>query len=303
MNYFAMKTERTPPLLNVLLSLAVSAGVLATSLDAYALEKEQAQVALKRSVINPLDMDNKVKLSSFVFLGKVIDVQYRNSRKGIPHTFVTFNIEKSLKGNYQDTTVTLRFIGGVKKVGKNRYEQLEVSHVPTFEKGDLDFVFAGKNGQSMCPLVGCSDGRYRMTKQGFVAANNGRQLGISDKEKLVFLPSKPAHTLAAKNLAIKVDDIGEEELTINNNITSTTPLTADHFIDKIRTIAYQLPYSANTLKSVAIDKPFSIPLMKPQQPSRPGNNLSIPIKEEIKTELDKNEEALLKDNRNNPVIK
>lgn len=99
--------------------------------------------------------------SQLTFYGKVTDVQYPLSEEGIPHTFVTYSISKVIHGSVEgkrEHQITLRFIGG--PTGDGLY--LLPPTVPKFNVGDEDVLFVIDNGESECPLVGCTAGRIRI---------------------------------------------------------------------------------------------------------------------------------------------
>lgn len=99
--------------------------------------------------------------SQLTFQGAVENVKYRLSEEGTPHTFVTYQITRVVRGRVEGTDpskITLRFIGG--PMGDGRY--LIPPHVPRFNVGEKDVLFVSRNGESECPLVGCSAGRLRI---------------------------------------------------------------------------------------------------------------------------------------------
>lgn len=104
--------------------------------------------------------------SSLVFYGEVSDVQYRLSKDGTPHSFVTYNIKKRLRGSIKarkrqaikEEQVTLRFVGG--PVGNGSF--FTADRIPIFNIGDRDVLFVRNNGKAHCPLVYGEHGRFRV---------------------------------------------------------------------------------------------------------------------------------------------
>jgi hypothetical protein len=121
---------------------------------------------------------SSVKNSEFAFQGVVTKVEYKssNNARPVPHTFVTFKVEKTLKGASKPEFVTLRFVGGTD--GKGNF--LSVSGVPLFDVGDRDILFTKGNGQFACPLVGCGSGRLRVINNQ-VFTDDGKPLLINSK--------------------------------------------------------------------------------------------------------------------------
>lgn len=119
---------------------------------------------------------SQVAKSDLVFVGNVIDVAYassqgRDNARGVPHTFVTYEVERVLQGQADSKEVTLRFIGG--RGEKSAF--LAVSGQPMFDLGDRDVLMVAGNGTSGCPLVNCADGRYRLI-QDMVFSEEGQAI-------------------------------------------------------------------------------------------------------------------------------
>ena len=123
-----------------------------------------------------------VKNSDFIFKGKVVSVDYRSSEpvpiidprterqavedglpvfqdgSDLPHTFVTFFIERIYKGKAPVGTVggppsdhvTLRFVGG--PYPQDDFEVIFVDTYPFFDEGDRDVLFVDRNTIKACPL-------------------------------------------------------------------------------------------------------------------------------------------------------
>jgi hypothetical protein len=98
-------------------------------------------------------------------------------------TFVTFSVEKRLKGNPADT-VTLEFLGGT--VGT---DTLHVSGMPEFKVGDHEIVFVQGNGVQFCPLVRFGHGRYHVhtdaqTRRRYITRNDESPLSSVNEVQL-----------------------------------------------------------------------------------------------------------------------
>ena len=135
-----------------------------------------------------------VRQAELIFRGPVLNVQYRNSEivpaldpethepivdpctgepvwidgSDLPHTFVTYQIDHIYKGKVPIGSpipgrVTLRFEGGLSvPVDPNNSRILRVSFSPLFDIGDRDVLLVKGNTVVLCPLVGGTDGRYRL---------------------------------------------------------------------------------------------------------------------------------------------
>lgn len=115
-----------------------------------------------------------------IYRGRVTSVEARRVERrdgegSVIKTFVTFAVERVLKGP-ERTEVTLEFLGGT--VGD---ETMSVSGMPKFNLGAREIVFVQKNGVQFCPLVGLMHGRYRVlrdeaTAREHIARDNGMPL-------------------------------------------------------------------------------------------------------------------------------
>lgn len=101
--------------------------------------------------------------SAAVAYGKVVDIQYRNSEptreepRGVPHTFVTYEIAKVFRG-YLPGKITLRIPGGADGAGGAFTE----TTAPTFARGEADVLFIAGGEPGDCQLVNCVEGRFRV---------------------------------------------------------------------------------------------------------------------------------------------
>ncbi|NEO23287.1 hypothetical protein [Moorena sp. SIO4A5] len=137
---------------------------------------------------NPL-LTTSVQEAEFIFRGTVEKIQYRlsSNQRGLPHTFVTYKVEETLKGRVKPgSLVTLRFIGG----HDNKGNFLTVSGVPFFDVGEMAILFVKGNGKSGCPLVGCAEGRIRViNNQAF--SDEGQPILLTSQEQLVYGKHRP----------------------------------------------------------------------------------------------------------------
>jgi hypothetical protein len=179
-----------------------------------------------------IDLVGMTTAADFIFEGRVFEVRYRNSQSvplldpttgaplrdehgnilyadgsNLPHTFVTYKIDKIYKGfPPHDTSgdkVTLRFEGGqsdnvpVGRLGPTgepvvgRYLMTEM--VPLFDVGDRDILFVQGNTRSACPLADCPWGRLRILTDPEDTAPNGVFLELGQQVRYVIPPrSKPS---------------------------------------------------------------------------------------------------------------
>lgn len=142
-----------------------------------------------------------VKEAELIFVGKIADIQYRSStpqgqeEAPIPHTFVTFEIEKVLKGQSdQREMITLRFIGGL---GDREETFLHASGVPHFDVGDSGVFFVRRNGIHICPLVGWQQGFIRFIDDMVISDLGEEQILIEDPVYAARIHPKDVRNYAA----------------------------------------------------------------------------------------------------------
>jgi hypothetical protein len=144
-------------------------------------EHTQAHIPVK-----PPDFDEKVKSATLIFAGRIKRIEYRSSADlgrdfdVLPHTFVTYSIDKVLKGKTRASEITLRFLGGR---GEGARFHLP-AEFPLFDSGDTDVVMVVRNGDRSCPLVGCRQGRYRFIDDR-VYNEIGREILLNRSSKVV----------------------------------------------------------------------------------------------------------------------
>jgi hypothetical protein len=105
--------------------------------------------------------------SELAFIGRVEKIEYLLSEPTgpegvrVPHTFVTYRLDRMFLGQAPGGQVTLRFVGGW-DARKMRY--MASSNTPQFDLGDYDILFVEGNTRRMCPLVGGVGGRLRIIR-------------------------------------------------------------------------------------------------------------------------------------------
>ncbi|MBW1881751.1 MAG: hypothetical protein JRJ84_25615, partial [Deltaproteobacteria bacterium] len=207
--------------------------------------------------------------ADLVFLGEVVRIDYRESLAdgadgmALPHTFATYRIIDPITGGTAGEEITLRFLGGPNEQGNT----LVVSDLPRIDVGDTDMVFVRGNGESICPLVDCSKGRFRVV-DGIVYTEDGHELHL--------LPSGairrgPWHDLAQ----VRTQTIGDLELEVRPSpieeagdsalVMPTDPtaraLVVEPLQDQLALAATAFPrVPSATALGVSPDQPFSVHL-------------------------------------------
>ncbi|NQD37261.1 hypothetical protein HPT27_09500 [Permianibacter sp. IMCC34836] len=202
--------------------------------------------------------------AELIFQGKVIDVRYQNSIEGLPHTFVTYQIEDVLKGKAPGKTITLRFIGGVMQAG-DKQRRLQVSGVPEFIQGAQDVLMVNGNQKRICPLVRCAEGRFQLDA-GYVSDGAGNTLGRDDKGNVRFAINPNKSTAPEQH--------GDHGLPATDAVAAAkiSPFDPASFVAHVRDIIAKQPAStaatvASADPAAAFNGPRAIAEAAPKQPA------------------------------------
>lgn len=187
----------------------VAAGVLLSRLS-----------PVQAATIDPVTPQELVEDAQLVLQGVVTKIEYKNSevpgpgQAALPHTFVTFAIERAFKGKaVNGGNITLRFEGGPDGTG----QAMLVPGMPMFDLGDRDILFVSKHRGGSCPLVGWEHGRFRVIDD-FVYTEQGQEVGVTTDEQLAFgayhaLPEVVTHNLGGTPLTFEdVENEGKASL-------------------------------------------------------------------------------------------
>ncbi len=164
-----MKVLMGPGALIRTLSTFLLSSLIATQAFGHGSTEMESEGAIKELVSH----------SNLIFVGRVLDVDYQQERmpgdithkegregEVLPVTYVTYSIERVLRGKQVSKTMTLRFLGGPD--GQGRF--LTISGVPRFQQKETDVLFVEGNGAEGCPLVNCEHGRFRVLDGGLYDA-------------------------------------------------------------------------------------------------------------------------------------
>ncbi len=95
-----------------------------------------------------------------IFEGVVTSKHSERSKNGkTMYTFVQFSELSPIKGNIEESTITLRLEGG--QAGNNR---LSVEGMPEFNEGEKVIVFVRKQitDKTICPILGWEEGQFKI---------------------------------------------------------------------------------------------------------------------------------------------
>lgn len=286
--------KKSPLWLAILSALAVQSAFYVSSVSAAITAPEKTTGIQTHTLLSQADL---------TFSGKVVDVQYKDSADGIPHTFVTYAIDQVITGRPDSEKITLRFMGGRQQKGEViRY--LEVSETPEFQVGDSDIIFASKNNRNICPLAQCTAGRFR-DRDGVLTHDDGRVIiEASDK-------SYRTSTAVLTNETGHKEDVGHGANAFNSDsgeaITEETPVNA---VKTAQFIA-ELLIQAKEIASTRADTPVFISAsLKDEFKSAvmaavdaPADSAPTLLRRTTTTsDFDRWEEEALNKNKGNPVL-
>lgn len=255
-----------------------------------------------------INIDIMLREADGVFLGKVEGNEYAISRgdekyEPLPHTFVKFKIEKVFKGSPNQGVLTLRFLGGRGK--ESAFMSVEGS--PLFDIGDKDIIFVKNNEVFSCPLLKCSQGRFRLIK-GMMYSENGQQVLRTLKEQINFGPYDELVDVLTHHISqtvLKTVILNEPgEVKPEEGIINGKHFRADEFIEFLNEHIKKLDPNGLWLRLPVIPsadpkKFFSIKPLLPIQksPMRP-----IPVKRD-ETSEELRERQAYEENGANPVLR
>jgi hypothetical protein len=221
------------------------------------------------AVPNSLSLKETIGRSELVFQGHVEKIEYALSEPTgpesvrVPHTFVTYRVERVFLGEPRGGVVTLRFVGGFDP-RKMRY--MASSNTPQFDVGDQDILFVEGNTRKMCPLVGGVGGRLRViTGQVYTEAGRAVLLGsdgflrIGGKYWL-----EEVSTTQVNGRSFTTQKIGPGAMELPSNAAGTEELTG--IIAELARDVAPVRTFLNADRAV----PFAGPDMTPAPP--PGEN-------------------------------
>lgn len=265
----------------------------------------QTSVATTTSNSTGIDTQNLLSQADLVFTGKVVDVQYKDSTDSLPFTFVTYDIGETIAGRADGSQVTLRFLGGRQQKG-DEVRYLKVSELPEFRVGDSDVVFAQRAGSSICPLVQCGEGRFRnrdgvlVNDDGFaVVYENGEYIVSS---RAVATTSTGGEGLFGKAMSASRPDTAEP---VSPSVLTKSVAVSQFIADlKLQSQAQaRFKDGTATFASASLRDQFKGPEFR--ESAAPVETAPTPIRQSASanSDFDRWEEALVRKNDGNPVIK
>lgn len=236
-----------------------------------------------------LDFVHLVRESDLIFEGTVTEIKYRQSKVtspdhvSLPHTFVKFEVHHVLKGNVAKDTIWLRFLGGQADDGR----VLQTSNTTLFDIGERSLLFVRRNGQSACPLVGASEGRFRI-HDGRVYNESGRPLLWTSEGQVDFGPSEDLdevrkNQIGSQSMELRqvVERDPNESGPSPKSLLEAASMQAEEFRDFVKRLMGHIPSLEANAKTAAVgsldpDAPFSMKQPKPMAPRGAASRANNP---------------------------
>ena len=151
---------------------------------------------LEATMVRPLSLQEMADRAERIFLGQVREVREGEDEHGVPITFVTFTVSRSLKGQVPQQ-LTIKQLGGRSGGGKI----LRIPGLPSYQEGEEVVLFLhGTSSGGFTSPVGLGQGKYAVFRQGakFMVTNELSNAGL--KEPLQSYGEVPPSVRSAKLL-------------------------------------------------------------------------------------------------------
>jgi len=178
-----------------------------------------------------MDIDKVAADAEFVFEGTVINSETRqDSNSGIISTYVTFQINDIVKGNYSGNSVELKFMGGV---FNGQIVQVSGMRIPEMDEQGIYFV-ESMSRDLINPLIGWSQGHFIIIDDnGTRRISTAGNQPVLEVEAVSSIPSsikKPLSVIEGNT------DIAAGVMTESSSIMIERALTVEEF--KLRIIEF-----------------------------------------------------------------
>ncbi|MFT4816272.1 MAG: hypothetical protein ACI80L_000791 [Pseudohongiellaceae bacterium] len=175
-----------------------------------------------------MDIDKVAADAEFVFEGSVINSETRqDSSSGIISTYVTFQINDIIKGDYSGESIELKFMGGA---FNGQIVQVSGMRVPEMNEQGIYFV-ESMSRDLINPLIGWSQGHFIIVDDnGTRRVSTAGNQPVLDVEAVSSIPSSIKKPLS---IAEGNSDIAAGVMTQTSSIMVERALTVEQFKSRI----------------------------------------------------------------------
>lgn len=175
-----------------------------------------------------MDIDKVAADAEFVFEGAVINSETRqDSNSGIISTYVTFQINDIIKGDYSGDSVELKFMGGV---FNGQIVQVSGMRIPEMAEQGIYFV-ESMSRDLINPLIGWSQGHFII-----IDDNGTRRISTAGNQPVLevqAVSSIPSSIKKPLSVAEGNTDIAAGVMTETSPIMIERALTVEEFKSRI----------------------------------------------------------------------
>jgi hypothetical protein len=187
------------------------------------------------------NLDDLVREADAIVVGTVSEIQAQSDAGGGIHSFVTLANLQVIHGDYQDDSLTLRFEGG--RVGQDvRF----IIGSPQFQPHDRVLVFIQGNGQYLVPVVGWTQGVFRLTFD----PDTGRER-IFDHDRNPVLEIRGRELLKRRLNPSAAEIVGDRPSIDDEALAARVPLGAEEFLAEVGRRADRIGARGRMLRSIA----------------------------------------------------
>lgn len=174
-----------------------------------------------------MDIDKVAADAEFVFEGAVINSETRQASSGIISTYVTFQINDIIKGDYAGESVELKFMGGA-----FNGQIVEVSGMRIPEMNEQGVYFVESMSRDLInPLIGWSQGHFIITDD-----NGTRRVSTAGNQPVLEVQAVAAIPSSIKKPLSVVEgntDIAAGVMTDSSSLMIQRAMTVEEFKSRI----------------------------------------------------------------------
>lgn len=227
-----------------------------------------AAVHAQASTLMPVDVATQVDEADLIFAGTVIGVESVPVKdRSFAFTYVTFQIDETLKGAADGPIITLRFAGGLANgMGYS------VSGVPRFALDGRHLLFVRDNDRLTLPLAGDARGKldliaHPVTREPIVVDHRGYVIG-GIRETEWSLSGLKIDRFGQFEQPERVAEVVSQEgvsVTFDQPVVSEDAVPASHVLDELRALIQSRTF-APEFRRVAVVRsasPANVPATDP----------------------------------------
>jgi hypothetical protein len=181
------------------------------------------------------DLNELTKQSRLILIGVVskVECDLGGDKRSI-FTFVTLKDLTILRGEYSEKEIRLRFEGG--QVG---FRVISVPGIPSFHESQKVLLFLRTTNPSICPLVGCSQGYFKILQNSVTDIYGNEIVGFKEDEILKKYLATKYSTNATGGFKSTSSTVRVLE-PVQDETQKLRPIPLEQFISEIRKISSKL---------------------------------------------------------------